>query len=117
MTTIVFGALWDAPICDDALLYPELPTHARCLRCHEQIAEGDQGFIRPYIGELDPEYLVDDDYLTAVHRECDLTGIVGHMVGVCSCTGWDTEARETGREVLRRVQAGALARPYVPPPR
>jgi len=108
---MIFGPLWDAPVCDDATVYPETPTNARCLRCREQFVEGDQGFVMPLMGKVDPEFLVGvhgAGSLIAEHRECNLSSIVGHSVGVCRCTGFDPYARETGREVLRRVQAGDL---------
>lgn len=111
MTPVFFGEPWDAPIIEDATQLPEVPTYAACLRCNDMIAEDDQGFVRPYIGSnLDPRYLVGmgpDYQLTAVHRECDLASVVGHAVGVCSCTGYD-ESRESAREVWRRVAAGRL---------
>lgn len=114
MPTIFFGPRWDAPILDDpdAVQLPETPTYARCLRCRELFAEGDQGYVTPYIGGgLDADFVVghgEGAYLTAMHRECQLAGIVGHIVGVCSCTDWDPFDRETSREVARRVAAGAL---------
>ena len=77
----------------------------------ELIAEGDRGFIRPTLGETGPEFLVGvgDGYtLTAIHRECELAGVVGHVVGVCSRPGRDSYAREAALEVWRRVQAGTL---------
>lgn len=105
MTAMFFGEPWDAPILEDAVRMPEVPTYAACLRCTEMIGEDDQGFIRPYIGGgLDPRYLVGvgpGHQLTAIHRECDLAGIVGHLVGVCSCTGYGSD-RESAREAERR---------------
>ena len=114
--TTIFGEPWDAPVCEGAAIFPEVPTYAACLLCGEHIKENDQGFIMPMAlaagGEKrDAKYFVGggDDYaLIAEHRECNLSQTVGHMVGVCSCTGWDTGSRDTGREVLRRVMAGAL---------
>lgn len=110
MTTF-FGEPWDAPIIEDATQLPEVPTYAACLRCDEMIGEHDQGFVRPHVGDLpDLRYLVGVGLgysLTAVHRECELASVVGHAVGVCSCTGYD-ESRESAREVWRRVRAGAL---------
>lgn len=106
--TMFFGEPWDAPILEDAVQMPEVPTYAACLQCNELIGEQDQGFVRPYIGgHLDPRYLVglgSGYQLTAVHRECELASVVGHVVGVCSCTGYDA-TRDAGREVWRRVQA------------
>ncbi|GJF04991.1 hypothetical protein [Pseudonocardia sp. D17] len=116
--TMFFGPRWDAPLLDDpeAVQLPETPTYARCLRCRELFVEGDQGYVQPYIGSgLDPDFLVGlrNVYgrgvsLTATHRECQLAGVVGHVVGVCACTGWDPYSRDAAREVQRRVHAGAL---------
>jgi hypothetical protein len=36
-----------------------------------------------------------------IHRECDLAGMVGHMVEVCSCTGYDT-SRASARIAAER---------------
>lgn len=104
----IFGERWDAPVCDDAERYPVVPTYAKCIDCDEQIQEGDQGFVQVLmLGSVDPDYLVglgaNGVNLIAIHRECQLLGILGHSVGVCSCTGWDT-SRASAREALRRVQ-------------
>lgn len=108
MTVIFFGEPWDAPILEDATQLPEVPWYAACLRCDEMIGPDDQGFVRPYVGgDLDPRYLVGvgpSYQLHAVHRECDLASVVGHAMGVCSCTGYGFD-RESAREVLRRVEA------------
>lgn len=103
-----FGEPWDAPILEDATRMPGVPTYAACLRCDEMIGPEDQGFVRPFVGGgLDPRYLVGvgpSYQLTAIHRECDLASVVGHAMGVCSCTGYDS-GRESAREVWRRVRA------------
>jgi hypothetical protein len=98
---VIFGRRWDAPICDAASLVAT-PVGYRCLSCDEPIVEGDAGFLRPVVR--------DDTVLTiaAIHRECDLTQVLGHFVRVCTCTGWDPSARATAREVERRLNAGAL---------
>jgi hypothetical protein len=113
MTGMFFGEPWDAPIVDDAVQLPEVPTYAACIQCDEQIVETDQGFIRPYVGnDVAARYLVGigpGHQLVAVHRECDLSSVLGHTVGVCLCTGYPHN-RETAREVLRRVEEGHLWR-------
>lgn len=112
MSMMYFGPPWDAPALDDAVQLPETPTYARCTRCRELFADGDQGHVIPHVGELDPDYLVGIGAhgvsLAGTHRECFMAGIVGHAVGVCVCTGWDPTDRATSREVQRRVAAGAL---------
>lgn len=110
-TLVYFGQWWDVPALEHARQLPEVPTYAQCLRCHEYFAEGDQGLVIPYIGgKPDPDYIVGIGAYTtfvAQHRECHLSEIVGHLVGVCSCTGHGTD-RESAREVARRVDGGAL---------
>lgn len=111
--TIYFGEPWDAPVVDDATRYPEIPTYAKCIRCGEYFADGDQGLIMPMIGGAATDLLIGigDGYaLVGEHRECNMSAVVGHLVGVCSCTGYDICARDTSREVMRRVDAGALDR-------
>lgn len=106
----VFGRLWDAPVCDDATPV-DTPVGVACLRCNEQIIDGDRGFIFPIAGDVEDRHIInaDEDWATtAMHRECFNSEVMGHIVGVCSCTGWDTSARATGLEVQRRVDAGAL---------
>lgn len=105
---IFFGEPWDAPILDDATQLPEVPWYAACLRCDEMIGEDDQGLVMPHIGDLDPRYLVGigpGHSLIAIHWECHLAGIVGHLVRVCPCYGYDS-SRETAREAQRRFDAG-----------
>ena len=127
---LIFGEPWDAPICDDATPYPEVPTYAACIYCGEQFEDGDRGVIMPHLGAVDPRYLIgvagaDRDPAAAAHfavgtltyslvgehRECLLSSTAGHVVGACSCTGWETHTRATALEVQRRVDAGALRRP------
>jgi hypothetical protein len=107
---MIFGEPWDAPFCDDAARMPNTPTHARCINCREQFAEGDQGVVMPMAGatDFDPDYVVarpGTALLIGYHRECQLVGILGHIVGVCPCNGWDTSTRAAGREALRRLKA------------
>lgn len=109
-TLVFFGQWWDVPALEHASQLPEVPTYAQCLRCNEYFAEGDRGLVIPHIGELDPDHIVGVGRYTtfaAMHRECHLSDIVGHLVGVCPCTGHGTD-RESAREVARRVDGGAL---------
>lgn len=109
-TLVYFGQWWDVPALEHARQLPEVPTYAQCLRCQEHFAEGDQGLVFPHMGELEPEYVVGVGRYTtfsAMHRECQLSEIAGHLVGVCSCTGHGRD-RASAREVARRVDGGAL---------
>lgn len=108
---LIFGGRWDAPICDNADEFPETPTYASCVYCDQQFRDGDQGIIMPMVGPCDPDQLIgvgDGHVLVAQHRECQLAQVVGHVVGVCSCTGWQVGTRATAVEVARRVDAGEL---------
>lgn len=109
--TLYFGCRWDAPVLDGATPFAETPYWARCTTCRQYFEDGDQGLITPTLGDVDPDYLIGAGAsvtLTGQHRECALSGVAGHIVGVCSCTGWDTSARTTSIEVQRRVDAGVL---------
>jgi len=120
--TRYFGERWDAPIVadDPDALGCDTPVGVRCLECDEPIVQGDQGFLRPFMhgrGWQGEGWIVaslgEEASVTAVHRECDLLGIVGHMVGVCSCTdyaGFGVRGRAAAREVQARVDRGELPR-------
>lgn len=99
--TLFFGPRWDAPVVDHAEQIPT-PAGARCYDCRERVVEGDRGFLRPHFTVVDGEPV---GVAMAVHAECDLSAVLGHMVGVCSCTGWEY-GRARAREVWRRVYAG-----------
>lgn len=95
---LFFGDPWDAPVTDDGTQVAT-PVGQRCYDCLETIGNGDQGFIRGGV-DIDRNAVV-----TFIHRECDMLGIVGHMVGVCPCTNPRGTRREQGAEVLRRWAA------------
>lgn len=98
MTTVFFGERWDAPIVDDAEQVPT-PVGQRCYDCGESVEDGDRGFVRG-VGRMVDGELVGS--VEPIHAECDLRGVMGHQVGVCSCTGHDP-SRATGRLVWARV--------------
>jgi hypothetical protein len=110
MTNWTFGPAWDAPDFDELPRWPDpdpLYEGARCLRCDEGIMKGDQGFIQPYIGGTDLTLAVgggEGYILVPIHRECQLIGVLGHMVGVCHCTGYDTDTRASAMEAMRRFE-------------
>lgn len=101
MTSWFFGRRYDAPIYEDAELAPT-PVGRECYQCGEPVADGDDGWIRPLLHA--------NETATAepIHRECDLLGVVGHMVGVCPCSvEWrDRPVREQAREAMSRWAAG-----------
>lgn len=94
--TLYFGEAWDVPALDYAT-QAETPVGAACGCCSEAVAAGDVGWIRAaFDTATGPRPYV-------LHAECELLGIVGHLFGVCSCTGFDTTSREAARELWRRV--------------
>ena len=98
--TIFFGERWDAPIVDHAR-QESTPVGTACYLCKRAIAAGDQGFIRSLFTE---KGLAGD---LAVHRGCDMATSIGHLFGICSCTGWE-DIYERGQELVRRDHAGTL---------
>jgi hypothetical protein len=88
------------PIVDHAQEAPT-PIGVPCYQCERPIQEDDQGFIRPLITE---NGLAKD---LAIHRGCDMATTIGHLFGICSCTGWD-DIYERGLELVRRSEVGEL---------
>lgn len=95
-------------------LWATTPVGRECYCCEEPIGKGDDGWIRPY-GENAPELPEGVKWtMRPIHRECDLLGIVGHLVGVCLCTAEDDEynsmsTRDMARECLKRWNNYVLA--------
>lgn len=95
----VFGELWDAPVCDDAIQVVT-PIGQPCYWCGELVAAGDRGFLRPTVK-------AEKASLEPIHRECDLRSVVGsmaHQEGRCSCQG----IKETPLEISLRQEALAV---------
>lgn len=93
-----FGPRWDAPILNGALQVPT-PVGQPCCGCGEPVCDGDRGLLRMVVrmqgdrpvGAVEP-----------IHAECELRAVMGHHVGVCSCTGHEP-TRATARLVWQRV--------------
>lgn len=67
----------------------------KCERCNEPIQEGEDFLAMPVFGS---------DQVVMLHVECEALGIVGHEMGVCSCTNYlGLSQREAAREVRRRL--------------
>lgn len=108
MITQFFGERWNAPIVDPGPLVAqvETPVGQECYMCDRPIIDGDQGFLRWCTGAgPDPDTLISN--LRPVHRGCDMATSIGHMYGLCSCTGWD-DIYERGVELIRRLDAGEV---------
>jgi hypothetical protein len=95
-----FGEPWGAPILDYVRSVPT-PIGLVCYLCDHPIQRGDQGFIHPLITENGPCGNL------PVHRGCDMAVTIGHLFGICSCTGWE-DIYERGQELVRRDEAGLL---------
>lgn len=106
MTTCYFGDRWDAPMLDGDAEQVPTPVGVDCYACTEPVDTGDRGVIRPYVT------LVDGGGYGAqalpIHIECDLLAILGHELGVCSCTGHG-KSRADALELLARVNARRAA--------
>lgn len=92
----IFGQRWDAPVADDAPIV-ETPIGRPCLGCGEPIAEGDRGLMTVYVSESEPS-------VEPFHAECQMLGIIGHVFGVCGCTGHD-HSRASAMVLLDAVNA------------
>jgi hypothetical protein len=92
-----FGQPWDAPFIDDAVQVPT-PVGEICLTCEEPVAEGDQGVVTPYLYAGSDGAPAQGE--TAVHRECMLLGVLGHLARQCDCFGATGTVRERGRATI-----------------
>lgn len=68
--------------------------------CDEPIVEGDRGLMRVTFTLDDQQRW--DATPAPVHAECEMRGVMGHVVGICSCTGYPAD-RATARLVWQRV--------------
>lgn len=96
------GPRFDAPIMEDAIQVAT-PIDEACMVCRGPIAEGDsalRGLVMTADNEA-PTGLVAE--LRWTHAECYALGTVGHVFGVCRCTGYDTTSREAARVLWRRL--------------
>jgi len=97
--TLFFGERWDAPMVDDAQQVPT-PIGLACFNCTEPVVEGDRGLIRTVVRMVDGEPVGSAE---PTHAECDLIGVMGHQMGVCSCTGYDTTTRAAAQVLWQRI--------------
>jgi hypothetical protein len=116
--TVYFGDNWGSPRLDGDAQHVDTPIGRPCLQCREPIEPGDQGFIQqimrpdaavtgPPVPTVMPSHTITEE---AIHAECEALGIVGHQLGVCTCTGHDTTSRAAARKLwgrLTRIKRGA----------
>lgn len=100
MTTVYFGPRWDAPLLDGAV-QTATPVGKGCMLCAEPVADGDRGLIRVAVRKVPGGEFAGSP--EPIHAECDLLGVVGHTVGVCRCTGYDTTSRAAARLAWQRI--------------
>ena len=67
-----------------------------CHDCGETITADDDGQM---IGVVKED---GSGALAAVHRECIALEVIGHLWGVCKCTGWEYD-RAAALELKRRI--------------
>ena len=94
-----FGEPWGVPALAHAIPV-STPIGQPCLGCGECVADGDRGWMRGYVKDITPDGHVIRS-VVPIHAECELRSVVGHMVGVCRCTGHDA-SRATARLVWER---------------
>lgn len=73
------------------------PIGQPCLQCNESIVEGDRGLM------VAVYHSVFKSSVEPVHAECEVLPIVGHLVGVCSCTGYDTRTHAAALLAWQRL--------------
>lgn len=71
---------------------PCAPVDETCLRCDEEIEDGDTAAMVSVVGAI-----------RWMHIECQMIGIIGHDYGVCRCKGFDTTSHEAALELQHRV--------------
>lgn len=88
---VIFGGLWDASICDNAIEVPT-PVGEACLLCEEVIVEGDRGQMMGVVRSGPGGEPVGTQEW--IHRECALRSVMGswgHLQGRCHCYGGTEE--------------------------
>lgn len=84
------------------------PVGVKCMSCVVPVQEGDAGIMMPFMGKTaDGERVAMQN---PYHRECLAHDTIGHVYGVCRCTGHDPvtpeERRADALEACRRMDAG-----------
>lgn len=97
-----FGKSWGAPMCEPGQQVPT-PIGEACYVCDEKIADGDCGFVMPYLRANG------ESGVLPAHRGCGLLPIAGHSYGLCACTEFEgLGLREAGRKLLSRMNSVRL---------
>jgi hypothetical protein len=93
----LFGDGWrGTPRAAEGAHYVAPPTHLACWVCGEQIHLTDSG-----------EIMGSPDGAVAMHRECGLLNVVGHVFRLCSCTDYGgLSKREAGIVLAHRIETG-----------
>jgi hypothetical protein len=96
MNLVAFGPRWYSPAVTGAH-WVDTPVGETCGHCAEPFRAEDQGLYR-HVMVVPGQVRVE-----AVHAGCDALPTVGHIYGVCVCTGWDTFTRAAGDELWSRL--------------
>lgn len=95
-----FGEKWDAPRLDPTegvqIMQVPTPLGKPCLWCQQPIELGDRGLMQPTVRQA-------GSTLEPAHMECDMLPVVGHQMGVCTCTGFTGDHRAAALELLKRI--------------
>jgi hypothetical protein len=67
--------------------------------CQAPIVEGERGLIYAVVDGSTPH----GGKTQAGHIECEMLHTIGHVHGVCTCTGWDINSVEARREIITRI--------------
>lgn len=114
MTIFYFGESWDAAMFDvpdddsPPPVHCPTPIGVPCGSCKEAIADGDRGQMIPFVQEA-AEGALTDVSMEPHHIECLWLNTVGHIEGICRCTGFapSRHAREAILARLNRRRANA----------
>lgn len=95
---VIFGEPWDAPMLDDrdGVLIMKTPAGRRCYGCEEAIEPGERGLYRTILTMRGSEVGV-------VHAECEMLTVMGHSVGVCSCSHGHLSRRQQALAMLAAI--------------
>jgi hypothetical protein len=100
----LFGEGWEGTLraADPDVFYADVPVGEPCMTCDEAVQADDTGELMWLVpgGPDDGPFKV-----VAQHMECGLLTVIGHDLGVCSCTNYcGLSVREAAIEAMRRFR-------------
>jgi len=81
---IYFGEVWEMPLAYAVPVQIRTPVGWPCEWCGALIQPGDRGYHLPLVTHSDDGPTIARNY---IHRECYFAARLGHIVGICICTG------------------------------